>query len=341
MSEKTADAVGDKEPILAPEEIDALMQAVAPSEQAHALLATLPPVAQPESVEDFDFASVESDNGPERYPLFFNLQQRMTESLNEQWDETFQRDVELSSEGIDERLYQEIIEDNKETKQVFFVYEVDGFGRMMVTIELPLVIAYIDAMLGGMGESFGDDANDLTPVEQSLAQRIGTGLEKLLLHMWKPVAVMKHHLSKLDTEPQFLAVTPVTDPCFSVKFGVKASDDLQGFVHLHYPRTFLEPVLESLRTSISDDLGNDPEWEQQLQKSIEQVPLTVRLELGQCQLSIKQFLGLRTGDFLPLRKSASDPAMLWVSSTPMFEAMPGSQDGLLAAELTNQLAQDT
>jgi len=341
MSEKNADAVGDKEPILAPEEIDALMQAVAPSEQAHALLATLPPVAQPESVEDFDFASVESDNGPERYPLFFNLQQRMTESLNEQWDETFQRDVELSSEGIDEHLYQEIIEDNKETKQVFFVYEVDGFGRMMATIELPLVIAYIDAMLGGMGESFGDDANDLTPVEQSLAQRIGTGLEKLLLHMWKPVAEMKHHLSKLDTEPQFLAVAPVTDPCFSVKFGVKASDNLQGFVHLHYPRTFLEPVLESLRTSISDDLGNDPEWEQQLQKNIEQVPLTVRLELGQCQLSIKQFLGLRSGDFLPLRKSTNDPAMLWVSSTPMFEAMPGSQDGLLAAELTNQLAQDT
>ncbi|MCF6209060.1 MAG: hypothetical protein L3J61_06755, partial [Ghiorsea sp.] len=164
MSEKKADAVASPEPILAPEEIDALMQAVAPSEQAHALLATLPPVPQPETVEDFDFASVESDNGPERYPLFFNLQQRLTESLNEQWDETFQRDVSLSSEGIDERLYQEIIDDNEETKQVFFVYEVDGFGRMMVSIELPLVVAYIDAMLGGKGEAFGETGEDLTPV---------------------------------------------------------------------------------------------------------------------------------------------------------------------------------
>ncbi len=341
MSEKNADTVGDKEPILAPEEIDALMQAVAPSEQAHALLATLPPVAQPESIEDFDFASVESDNGPERYPLFFNLQQRMTESLNEQWDETFQRDVQLSSEGIDERLYQEIIEDNKEMKQVFFVYEVDGFGRMMVTIELPLVVAYIDAMLGGMGESFGEIGEDLTPVEQRLSARIGAGFEKLMVSMWEPVSKMKYALSKLDTEPQFLAVAPVSESCFSVKFSVKISDDLKGFIHLHYPRTFLEPVLESLRTATSDDAGKDPLWETQLQKSIEQVPLTVRLELGQCELSIKQFLGLRSGDFLPLRKSAHDSAVLWVSSTPMFEAMPGSQDGQLAAELTNQLAQDT
>ncbi|MDQ7002523.1 MAG: FliM/FliN family flagellar motor switch protein [Ghiorsea sp.] len=340
MSEKNADALAEKEPILAPEEIDALMKAVAPSEQAHALLATLPPVPQPDIVEDFDFESVESDNGPERYPLFFNLQQRMAESLNEQWDETFQRDVELSSEGIDERLYQDIIEDNKQTKQVFFVYDVDGFGRMMVTIELPLVIAYIDAMLGGMGEAFDDDASDLTPVEQRLATRIGVGLEKLLRHMWQPVVGMKHKLSKLDTEPQFLAVAAVTDPCFSVKFAVKVSSELQGFVHLHYPLTFLDPVLDNLRTSASDEVGKDPEWEQQLQKSIEQVPLTVRLELGQCQLSIKHFLGLRAGDFLPLRKSTNDPAMLWVGSTPMFEARPGSQDGQLAAELTNHLAQD-
>ncbi len=338
MSDAPVEPVAEKEPILAPEEIDALMQVVAPSEQAHALMAMLPPVPQPEAVEDFDFASVQVDDGPERYPLFFNLQHRMTEALNEQWDEVFKRDVVLSSEGIDERLYQDIIQTDTDKKQVFFVYEVEDFGKMMLTIELPLVIAYIDAMLGGMGEAFGDADEDLTSVEQRLAARIGKGLEKLLAHMWSPVVRMSYSLCKLDTEPQFLAVAAVTEPCFSVKFGIKVSDDLQGFVCLHYPRAFLEPVLENLRTAASDDVGKDPEWESQLQASLEQVPLTVRLELGQCQLSIKQFLGLRAGDFLPLRKSAHEPATLWVSSAAMFEAMPGSQDGQLAAELVKPLS---
>ncbi|MDX8387488.1 MAG: FliM/FliN family flagellar motor switch protein [Ghiorsea sp.] len=339
MTVEVTEQTDQQEPILAPEEIDALMQAVAPSEQAHALLATLPPVEQPENIEDFDFASG-SDNGPERYPLLSNLQERMAESFKEQWTETFRRDVTLSGAGIEERLYQDIINSNEETKNAFFVYDVAGFGRMMVTCELSLIIAYIDAMLGGTGEIFGAE-EDLTPVEERLATRIATSFESLLAEMWEPVSEMNFALSKIETEPQFLAVAGATDACFSVNFEIKLSDDLSGNLTLHYPRTFLEPILDSLRASGADEpMNKDTEWEEALQKSIEQVPLTLRLELGQCHLNIKQFLELRSGDFLPLSKGESEPSTLWVSSSPMFEAMPGSQDGQLAAELTSKIAQD-
>lgn len=340
MTETSTAQPDVQEPILAPEEIDALMQAVAPSEQAQALLATLPPIHQPESVESFDF-SAGSDNGPDRYPLLFNLQQRVAESLKEQWTETFQREISVSSEGIDERVYQDIIQANDETAQVFFIYEVHGFGRMMLTCDMPLIVAYIDAMLGGTGEAFGDSAEALSPVEMSLSMRIGTSLEKLLANMWEPVHDMPFSLLKIEVEPQFLAVAANTDTCFSVKFEIKIAEEFRGHMHLHYPRGFLEPILDGLRASSSDEPNTkDEEWDSLLQKSIEQVPLTVRLELGQCHLNIKQFLALRSGDFLPLSKGEQEPSTLWVSSSPMFEAMPGSQDGLLAAELTKQLTHD-
>ena len=334
------EAGGTTEPILAPEEIEALMQTLAPSEQAHAMLATLPPIEQPKEVGEFKF-SEESDNGPERYPLFQNLQQRVTEALKEQWSEEFQREVGLVADGIKPRTYEDILKDDVEMPQVYFVYDVEGFGKMMVTYDLQLVVAYVDAKLGGQGESFNDDAEVLSPVEMRLSTRIAASLQKLLQGMWAPVMSMRYTLAKIDVDAQFLAVAPSSEICFSVQFQVQVSDKLQGNISMHYPRTFLEPILDNLRAAISEEpAAMDEEWERALHKSMEQVPLTVRLELGQCTLNIKQFLALRAGDFLPLSKNENEPSTLWVSSTPMYRAMPGSKDGMLAAELTVHLAQD-
>jgi len=339
MTEAPETGAPQKEPILAPEEIDALMQAVAPGEQAHALLAMLPAIEQPKEVTDFDFSSV-SESGPERYPLIYTLQQRMTEDLKEHWSEMFRREISISAEAIEQKTYHEILEET-DVKQVYLVYVVDGFGRMLVTCDMPLIIAHVDAMLGGTGEVFGEGAEVLSPVENKLSLRVGHALAKHLTSMWKPVSPMNFVLEKIEVESQFLSVASGSDPCFSLVHNIKVAEDFRGDLKLHFPRTFLEPVLDSLRVGSSDEQTvKDAEWESLLQKSLEQVPLIVRLELGQCNINIKQFLALRSGDFLPLSKSESEPSTLWVSSSPMFEAMPGSQDGNLAAELTKQLAHD-
>ncbi len=339
MNKATPHSTADHEPILAPEEIDALMQAVMPSEEANAIFATLPPVPQPEHIEAFDFAHI-TNSGPERYPLFATLQQRMTEALKELWSETFQRDIVLEGKGIQQRLYEDILADDKKEPQVYFVYDVSSFGRMVVAWDLKLTVAYIDAMLGGTGDTLDIDTDTLSPVELKLSQRIGQALEKLLAKMWAPVSSKEYSLQKVEVEAQFLGIAAMSDMCFSVQFTAKLSDDFDGFMHIHYPRTFLEPVLDNLRTATSDDSNHvDTEWQTNLEKGLAKVPLDARLEFGQCQLDIQQFLSLKPGDFLPLSKQEQDPATLWVNTTPLFEAMPGSQDGLLAAELLEPISQ--
>ncbi len=327
------------EPILAPEEIDALMEAVVPSEEADALFATLPDVPQPEVVEDFDF-EVAANSGPERYPLFSTLQQRMTESLKELWVETFQREIQLDGENIEQRVYADIVAEDKENPQVYFTYDVQDLGRMVVAWDLPLVVAYIDAMLGGPGEAYGEDSDVLSPVEMKLASRIGKSLEKLLGRMWTPVVAKHYMLQKIEVEAQFLGLASSSDMCFSVPFAIEISEDFKGHIQLHYPRTFLAPILDNLRTVSSDEVTPlDLAWQSQLEKGLDQVPLTARLEFGTCHLNIQQFLSLRAGDFLPLNKNEHDPAKLWVSSVSLFEAMPGSQDGVLAAEILSPVSQ--
>jgi flagellar motor switch protein FliM len=106
---------------------------------------------------------------------------------------------------------------------------------------------------------------------------------------------------------------------------------------VHYPRTFLEPILDNLRSTVNDDaVAVDAEWEAEMNQALDGVPLSMRVVLGRCTMDIARFLKLSPGDLLPLSKGEHEPAVLWIGSRPMFDVMAGSQDGKLAIEIMNE-----
>lgn len=329
----------ESKPVLEPEEIDALMASMAPDEQAEAMFASLPPLTQPESVEAYDFSG-DDDNSPDKYPLFVNVQERLVEALGEQWGDVFEREIVTSDQGMSEKKYLDIISEEK--LRVYFAYAVEGHGRMMVTFETPLIVAYVDAMLGGTGESYGETSESLSPVEDRLAKRIAASLGTLLEEAWKPIHVMDFELFKIDTDPQFLSVAGAADSCFSLDFEIKlgegSDEDVKGIFSLHYPRAFLEPILENLSSTVSDDsVAVDQAWEAEMGQAMESIPLSLHVVFGECTMDIARFLKLSPGDMLPLNKGEQEPAILSTDTMPMYEVMVGSQDGKLAFEIMNEI----
>jgi len=319
------------EPILAPEEIEALMAEVAPDEQTEAMFASLPPVIQPESVEPYHFEGGDEDS-PERYPMFVNLQERLVEMLDEQWDELFTRDISVQVASLHSMLYKDVI--TSENAQVYFVFEAENFGRMMLCFDTALIVAFVDAMLGGEGEA-SDNPQTLSAVEMRLSERIAAKLSNTLSELWEPVHPMSFSMYKLDDDPQFLAVTGAMEKCFSCYFDIKLSDDLAGQMSIHYPRPFLEPIMDMLRVTISDDstADTDTEWLHALNQRLAETPAPLRFELGSCQVDIGSFLKMKPGDFLPFSTRSTDPCTLWIDDIPLFLAKPGEQNGVLAAEI--------
>jgi len=322
-----------QEPILKPEEIQALMASMEPMEQAEALFASLPPLKQPKEVAPYQFESGTED-GPARYPLFINLQERMAEFLKEQWSDTFNHEIGVAFDHEIEEGYRDII--TREKPRVFFAYTVEGYGRMMLAFDISLIIAHVDAMLGGDGEACGEVPKSLSPVERRLSQRIARSLEQHLETAWDPVTRLDFELFKIDSDPQFLGVGGATEQCFSMYFNIQIQENMTGSFALHYPRSFLEPMLNDLQSSVRDDaIAIDEEWQASLDESLGAIPIPVMLRLGECTMTIEQFLRLSEGDYLPFQINEGDPAMLWVDRVPMFHAQAGSQDGQLAAELLN------
>jgi len=318
------------EPILAPEEIEALMAEVGPGEHAEAMFSSLPPIKQPEGVEPYAFAATDEDS-PERYPMFVNLQERMTEMLDEQWKELFRRDISVQVRELTNTIYKDLI--TTDVPQVYFVFEIDGYGRIMITFDTAMIVAFVDAMLGGDGES-SDDPQALSPVELRLSERIADKLSNTLNNLWHPIQPLIFEVYKLDYDPQFLAVTSAMEKCFSTNFDVKISDHLTGNLGVHYPRSFLEPMLETLRVTVSDEpTETDTEWTDALMEQISNTRAPIRFELDRCQIDIATFLALKPGDFLPIKARTHDPCSLWIDDIPIFKARPGETDGSLAAEI--------
>jgi len=318
------------EPILAPEEIEALMAKIAPSEQADAMFASLPPIQQPEHVDSYRFDHVDEDS-PERYPMFVNLQERLVEMFDEQWDELFKRDITVQLDKLENSIYRELI--TVEQPQVYFVFEAENHGRMMVTFDTGMVVAIVDAMLGGDGEA-SDVPDSLSPVELRLSERIADKVGHTLSKLWKPVHAIDFQIYKIDHDPQFLAVTSAMEKCFSTYFDVKLSDDQTGKLGVHYPLPFLEPMFEMLRVAVSDEpSSSDTEWSDHLMQRIALTPANVCFEMGRCHIDIGTFLALKPGEFLPLTTRPNDPCSLWVEDIPMFQARAGERDGALAAEI--------
>jgi len=339
MSDTPAEAEnnGGSGPILDPEEIQALMATVDPEESAEALFSTLAPLAQPESVEAYAFLS-DDEGGPQRYPLFVNLQERFGENIKDMFSDLFQREITIVFEQMQQKVYRDIVRD--ERKQVFFAFEAVGLGRMLIGADLTLIVATIDAMLGGEGEvlKIEDEEVSLSQVERKLAERIASHIIKQLEMLWLPVQRMEFKLFKIDTEAQFLAIAGSNDACFTVEFAAQWEEESKGFIEIHYPRAFLEPMMEFLRATVSDEpVAEDEEWTSQMEKSLETLPIQLQLNLGQCTMTIDQFLSIKSGDYLPYTMLESDPATLCVERTPIFNAKPGEQNGMLAAELLDPI----
>ncbi|MDX8391283.1 MAG: FliM/FliN family flagellar motor switch protein [Mariprofundaceae bacterium] len=320
----------DQAPVLEPEEIAALIEKIAPDEEAQAFFATLPAIPQPEQVDAFTYES-ESPEGPERYPLYAVIQQHLAENLREHCSELFQRQVSLETESMDQEDYGELIA--SENSRAYLVFECDNLGLMLIIIDTPLIVAYVDALLGGSGEKH-DHMDELSPVEERLAARLAMTLKNMLEASWKPVQPVTFNLIKVETDVEFLGVAANKDSCFKTSFNIKLCKDISGLVHICYPRSFLEPILNKLRANTQETpAATDEAWTADLHACLQEAPVELRLELGSSPMKVRDFLALKEGDHLPMFKRESDAVTLWVESEPMFQAMAGQHNDALAAEI--------
>jgi flagellar motor switch protein FliM len=323
------------EPVLNEGEIQALLGAIAPEEEANALLASFPQMPQPDNVDAFEFREEEKSSLND-YPRFAQMHDRFTEVLMANWKINFTQSISVFFKETVESSYFEVLDSDE--PRIYFTLESPGAGSVLLILDKALVVSYIDALLSGGGEVIPDEEAALTPLELKLAERIATSTAAMLADLWQPIINLDFQLKQVDMDPMNLLMTAEDELCFSVTNVIVLGEEVRGDITLCYPFSFLEPMLITMRSQAREPTESiDEEWSSQLKSSIQHSPIELRLELERCNIRVQDFLDFKIGDFLPITIPERDPAKLWIDKYQSYLAMPGQQDGMLAAEILDTI----
>lgn len=209
-------------------------------------------------------------------------------------------------------------------------------GSIILEISTNLGYAIIDRMLGGTGHPLNKH-RELSEIEKTIMQKILIVCTQLLREPWKSVLDISPVLNKLETNPQFAQVVPPKDMVAIVTLDVKIGD-VEGYINICLPFSTLEEIMDKLNTKYwfsNLQEHKDEHYEEHIETLLSKVQMPVKAVLGNCDLSVADFMGLQVGDCIRLNTKVDSEMDIYVGNIKKFTALPGASKESYAVRVTS------
>lgn len=243
--------------------------------------------------------------------------------------------VQISVVSVDQLPYDEFIR-SVPKMTILNIFEADPLeGRMVLEVHPNVAYAMLDRLLGGSGTSPAK-INALTEIETVVMERIFSRTFESLQEAWKTVYDIHPRMEALETNPQFLQLVSPNETIALISLSTKIGDTT-GMINLCIPHVVLEPIMPRLSVHhwfVSQKKNRAAEEVDALQSRVNKTKLSVVAELGESQISIREFLNLAVGDVVTLNKPIQDGLRVKVGDKLKFIGNPGAVKGKLAIQVS-------
>ncbi|HUE29484.1 MAG TPA: flagellar motor switch protein FliM [Verrucomicrobiae bacterium] len=220
---------------------------------------------------------------------------------------------------------------------VFRMPPLRGQGLLVVTPTL--VSALLQVFCGGAPARTTPVAGrDLSAIEQRVLERLGARVLHDLKEAFRPLAAIEFGALRTETNPIFAAIAGPQDLVALLELAVGIGGLADPGLWLCLPNAALHPLRHRLQAGPSDE-GEVPDagFGDRMRAALATVELEVTAELGTHRMRLRDVLGLRKGDVLPLRTGREGPVLVRVEGRPRFLAAPGLQGGRNAVRVTARI----
>ncbi|MEB3101155.1 flagellar motor switch protein FliM [Ferviditalea candida] len=243
--------------------------------------------------------------------------------------------VHINVVSVDQLPYDEFIR-SVPKMTILNVFEAEPLeGRMVLEVHPNVAFAMLDRLLGGQGMS-PSKVNALTEIETVIMERIFSRTFDSLQEAWKTVYDIQPRMEALETNPQFLQLVSPNETIALISLSTKIGDT-SGMINLCIPHVVLEPIMPRLSVHhwfVSQKKSRAPEEVSALEGRVSKAKLPIVAELGQSQLSIREFINLAVGDVISLDKSIHEDLQIKVGNKLKFTGNPGTFKGRLAVQIS-------
>ncbi len=219
------------------------------------------------------------------------------------------------------------------------ILNLDPFksGGLLI-IDEALAYPLLEILLGGTADSRQPIPNrPLTAIEMNLLRTLMEDSCADLAKAFNALERLNPSLVKLENSLRLVNIVPPEAGVLMARFKVSL-DRLTGTAWLMIPHASLEPLREKLRDSvISVGSQANEAWPTQLRESLQQVQATLRVQVGEAGLSVRDILNFQVGDIIDLGCAPSAPLQVLVEDRPKFLAQAGVRNGNKAIRISGKI----
>lgn len=314
--------------ILSQDEIDALMGAVEDEEEAG---------AEAQATEAVPASGEERERKVTLYDFrrpnrsFFREQLRIFESIHDGFARQYGASlaaylrsmVEIEIVSADQLTYGEYVLSLPNSTSLFIFDLKPLEGRGVMEVNPGLALAIVDRLFGGAGRE-AKFVRDLTDIETAVMTRLVQRALSVLSQAWRGVYKIDPTLAAYETKPVMMHLMSNSESVVLITFELK-TQYTSGTISLCYPYSSMEPIMPRItQTRLTTKRGDaNPTEQRWLRDQLGNSVLPVAAVLGTVELTVREFLRLRTGDVLPLDRWVHEPVDLLFGGEPKALARPG------------------
>lgn len=174
-------------------------------------------------------------------------------------------------------------------------------GRVLIVIDPQLVFAVVDNFFGGNGQfEHHSQGREFSRTEMKVVRKILDGVFKDLKYAWEPVLSIDFDYLGSESNPSYAAIVGADEyvAVFTVNIALEGNG---GELTILMPYAMIESI-SGLWDEASGDDGAEPDrqWEGALRNEVMGAKVRVNSFLAEKTLPVKDLLGLKTGDIIPI-----------------------------------------
>ncbi|WP_078391493.1 flagellar motor switch protein FliM [Shouchella patagoniensis] len=211
-------------------------------------------------------------------------------------------------------------------------------GRVLLEVNPNIAYAMFDRVLGGRGMSLNKIEN-LTEIEKKILAGLFESMLECFAEAWTSVVELKPETENIEVNPQFLQLVSPNETVVVISLSTSIAETT-GLMTICLPHVVLEDILPKLTNHhwFQEQRGVlSKEDEELLNQQVKRTSINVSAELGRSEITIEEFLQLRSGDVITLNQSIQDTLHVLVGGELKFKGQPGQQRDRMAIQVTERV----
>ncbi|MDX1302348.1 flagellar motor switch protein FliM [Photobacterium sp.] len=209
-------------------------------------------------------------------------------------------------------------------------------GTALITMEARLVFILVENFFGGDGRFHAKiEGREFTPTERRIVQMLLKLVFEDYRESWSPVMGVEFEYLDSEVNPTMANIVSPTEVIVVSSFHIEV-DGGGGDFHVVMPYSMVEPIRELLDAGVqSDKMDTDVRWSKALRDEIMDVPVNIRANLLDLDLSLRDLMELQAGDIIPI--DLPESAIVFVEDLPTYRAKMGKSGDNIALKVTEKL----